>query len=88
MQRRERIPKDIVEKYEDTICFMVYKDQWHMEAAEPRTTWIMSMGNKLDGNTLDADAHHLLSKLVDVKEERFGTYKEKNLDLHKKFIEP
>ncbi|XP_057856259.1 uncharacterized protein LOC131065690 [Cryptomeria japonica] len=52
-QSRERIPKDIVEKYEDTICYMMDKDQCHME-----------------------------------KEERFGTYKEKDLDLHKKFTEP
>lgn len=36
MQIRERIPKDIVEKYENIICFMVDKDQCHMEAIEPR----------------------------------------------------
>lgn len=27
MKRRERIPKEVVEKYEQTICFMIDKDQ-------------------------------------------------------------
>ncbi|XP_059073325.1 uncharacterized protein LOC131874100 [Cryptomeria japonica] len=46
------------------------------------------MGYEVDANTLDAFAQHLLSQLVDEKEERFGTYKEKDLDLQKKFTEP
>ncbi|XP_059068979.1 uncharacterized protein LOC131859358 [Cryptomeria japonica] len=45
------------------------------------------MGYEVDGNTLDAYSQHLLSKLVDQKEEKFGTDKEKDLDLHKKFTE-
>lgn len=68
MQSRERIPKEIVENYEDTIYFMVDKDQCHMEAVEPRIVWIMPMGYEVDGNTLDAYAQHLLSKPVDEKE--------------------
>lgn len=32
MKRRERFPKEIVEKYEKTICFMLDKDQCLMEA--------------------------------------------------------
>lgn len=88
MQSKESIPKDIIEKYENTIYFMVDKDQCHMEAIEPRTIWIMPMGYKVDGNILDTYAQHLLSKLVDEKEERLDTFKEKDLDLHKKFIEP
>lgn len=88
MQSRERTPKRIVEKYENKIFFMVDKDQCHMEVVERRTIWIIPMGYEIDGNTLAAYAQHLLSKPVDEKEEMFGTYKEKYLDLHKKFIEP
>lgn len=88
MQSNESIPKDIVEKYENTIYFMVDKDQCHMEVAEPWTVWIMPTGYEVDVNTLDTYAQHLLSKLVDEKEERFGTYKEKYLDIYKKFTEP
>lgn len=64
---------------------MVDKVQCHMEAVEPRTVWIMPMGYKVDATTLDAYAQHLLSQPIDDKEERFGTCKEKDLDLHKKF---
>lgn len=87
MQGRERIPKDIIEKYENTICFMVDKDQCHMEAVEPRTVWILPMEYEVDEITLDTYAQHLLSKLVNEKEERFGTSKEKNLSLRKQFTE-
>lgn len=36
MHDRERIPKIIVKKYKDTICFMVDTDQCLMEEVEPR----------------------------------------------------
>lgn len=86
MQSRERIPKDIIEKYDKLIFFMVDKDQYHMEVVE-QFIWIMLIGYEMDSNTLDAYYQHLLGKLMDEKEERFGTYKEKDLDLHKKFTE-
>lgn len=85
MQSRERIPKEIVEKYEKIVCFMVDKEQCHMEVVEQRTIWIMPMGYEVDATTLDAYAQHLLSQPIDDKEERFGTCQEKDLDLHKKF---
>lgn len=37
MHNMERIPKEIIDNYEKTICFIVDKDQCHMEAIEPRT---------------------------------------------------
>lgn len=85
MQSREIIPKEIVEKYEDTICFMVDTNQCLMEVVEPRTSWIIPMGYEVEGHIIDAYAQHLLSKLVDKSKERFETYKEKSLDLHSKF---
>lgn len=87
MQSRERIPKEIVEKYEDTICFMVDIDQCLMEVVELKTTWIMPMGYEVDGDTLNASLH-LLIKPVNKSEERFGTYKEKSLSPHSKFTKP
>lgn len=76
------VPNEIVEKYEDSICFMVEIDQCLMEAVESRTSWIMPMGYEVEGHVLDMYAQHLLSKPVDKSEERFGTYKEKSLSLH------
>lgn len=81
----ERILKTIVEKYENTICFMADKNQCHMEAIESRIVWILLMGYEVDELTLETYAQHLLSKPMDEKEERFGTFKEKDLDLHKQF---
>lgn len=88
MKQRVRIPKEIVNKYEGTICFMVNKDECFMEAAKPRMVLILPMCYKVDVGTIDAYAHHLLNAPVDSKEERFGTYKEKSMELHTKFTEP
>lgn len=73
MQRRERIPKEIVEKYEDTICFMVDTHHWLMEVVEPRTTWILPMGYEVEIHILDAYTQYLSRKLVDTSKELFGT---------------
>ncbi|XP_059078088.1 uncharacterized protein LOC131876662 [Cryptomeria japonica] len=56
-----------------------------METFEPRIVWILPMGYEVDEITLDTYAQHLLSKLVDENKERFGTFKEKDLSLHKQF---
>lgn len=87
-QSRERIPKEIIEKYEDSKCFMVDTDQFLMEVVEPRTTWIMPMGYEVNDDTLNAYAWHLFSKPVDKTKERFGAYKEKILNLHSQFTKP
>lgn len=67
---------------------MVDKGQCHMEAVEPRTVWIMPTVYEVDAVKLDAYSQHLLSQPVDNKEESFGTFKEKDLNLHKKFTRP
>lgn len=67
---------------------MVDKDQCHMEVLEPRTVWILSMGYEVDGQTLEVYAQHLLSKPIDPKEPRFGIFKKKEMELHKKFTQP
>lgn len=82
MHARERIPKLVVEKYENEICFMVDTDQCLMEDVEPRTIWIMPMGYEVDERVQDMYAQHLLSKPKDTSVERFGTYKELSLKLH------
>lgn len=64
---------------------MVNKDQCLMEVVEPRTVWILPMGYEIDVVNLDAYAQHMLSQQVDPKEERFKTFKENDLTLHKKF---
>lgn len=88
MKSRETIPKEVVEKYEKTICFMIDKDQCLMEVVEPQIVWMMPMGYELDYVTLEAYAQHLLSQPLDPKEGKFGTFKEKDLSLHMQFTAP
>lgn len=88
MKNRVRIPKEIIEKYEDIICFMVNKDECMMEAIQPRTFWIMSMGYEVNESTLDAYAHHLLKAPIDEKEEKIGTAQEKGLKVHQEQVVP
>lgn len=88
MHERERIPNSIVQKYQDTICFMVDTDQCLMEVVEPGTSWIMPMGYEVDEQILELYTQHLLSKLVDPSEERFETYAKKSLKLQRQLKIP
>lgn len=75
MQSHERIPKKIVEKYGNSICFIVNTNQYLMEVVEPRTSWIMPIGYEVEAQILDAYAQVSLRKLVDTSKEIFRTYK-------------
>lgn len=54
-----------------------------MEAVEPRTIRIIPMGYEVDAQILDMYAHHLLRKPLDTSKERFSTFVEKDLQLHR-----
>lgn len=76
MQMRYRIPENIVEKYKDTICFMVETDTTCMEAVEPRTKWIHPLGYEVKDPILEAYTQVFLSAPKDPNEPRWGTYVE------------
>ncbi|XP_057868374.1 uncharacterized protein LOC131075547 [Cryptomeria japonica] len=46
------------------------------------------MGYEVDVQTIESYAQHLLTKLDDPQEPKFGTFKEKDMELHKKFTQP
>lgn len=48
----------------------------------------MPVRYEVDSQTLEAYTQHLLRKPVDPQEEKFGTFKEKDMVLHKKFTQP
>lgn len=66
MHKRERIPNGIVQKYKDNICFLVDTDCCIIQAVQPRTFWVPSMGYELETNITKVYANILLSKLVDI----------------------
>lgn len=76
MQRRYRIPISIVEKYKDSISFMVEIDITCMEVVESRTKWIQPLGYKVEEHIIEAYAQFLLSALKDPNEPRWGSYEE------------
>ncbi|XP_059067226.1 uncharacterized protein LOC131858157 [Cryptomeria japonica] len=61
---------------------MVDTDTCMMEVVDPNTTWVMPMGCEVKADLLVAYADHLLTQMVDTTTERFGTYKEKSLQVH------
>lgn len=64
---------------------MVDTDQCLMEVVEPRIVWIMPMGYKVDEQIHELYTQHLLSKPVNPSKGRFGTFVEKDLQLHSQF---
>lgn len=54
MHAREHIPTEVVNRYEDSICFMVDTDTCLMEVVIPRTTWVAPMGYEVDKDLLVA----------------------------------
>lgn len=61
---------------------MVDTDTCLMEAVIPKTAWVLPMGYEIDKDLPIEYAKHLLSQLADTTTERFGTYKEKLLQVH------
>ncbi|XP_059063850.1 FK506-binding protein 4-like [Cryptomeria japonica] len=88
MKNGSRIPKSIIEKYKDTTCFMVNKDEYMMEIVQPRIIWIMPMGYEVEEATLDAYVQQILQAPVDEKKEKFGTAQEKGLKVHQEQVAP
>ena len=62
MHQRERLPSPIVEKYKDTICFMVDSNTCQMEIVELRTSWVMPMGYDVECDVKLCRLYILISK--------------------------
>lgn len=86
MKQRERIPQNIIDKYDKQICFVVKRDESWMEAVKPRTVWIIEMGYEVDSHKLDSYAKVLLDAPPEPSEEFFGNGDtiEKVVDMQKK----
>lgn len=82
MNARDHILAEVVNWYEDSICFMVDTDTCMMEAMILMIKWVMPMGYKVYKDLFICYANKLLEQPVDTIVERFGTYKEKLLQVH------
>lgn len=86
MKNRSQISKSIIEKYKETIFFMVDKDECMMEVVKPRTIQIMPMGYDFEEAMLDAYEQYLLQSPVDKNEDKFGIAKDKGLKVHQEQV--
>lgn len=76
MKLRSRIPKSVVEKYKDELCFMVDTNFTYMEAVTPRVIYVDPLGYDITEEIIESYVQKILSADLDPKIPRFGTYKE------------
>lgn len=65
-----------------TICFIVDTNTCQIEVVEPKTSWVMPMGYEVEADILISYVDHLLAQAVDSNVTRFGTFKEKYIEVH------
>lgn len=76
MIARFRIPENCVEKYRDSITFLVDTDNCFMEAMMPQNFRLTNLGYEISAEECMLYAKELLKCQVDLTEDKFGTYKE------------
>lgn len=70
MKERYRIPEETVEKYKDTIYFMVETDCVCFEVVEPRKKWCYPIGYEVSPEVLTMQVEHVLAAKIDTSKER------------------
>lgn len=85
---RYRIMREIIEKHEDSMYFMVIINDYLMEAMDPTTSVKMPMGYEVDPLLLEAYVEEILKNPMDTNEERFETYEGKNINMNLELHRP
>lgn len=74
MQQRSRIPRELVSKFEDDICFVVSTNHSMIKEVEPITKWLAPMGYEMNHDFALKSINALLALLIDITTSRFGVY--------------
>lgn len=82
MLRRQRILKEIFDKYKEDITFVFTTNKYFMEAIVPRKIWIPQFGYEVTKDMIESTTQVLPKSLVDDTQERFGTTAKKSLKVH------
>ena len=74
MKNRFKIHKQLVEEYEEDICFLVNYDKVYIQVVIPRVAWVKPLGYEV--NIVDARdiTEALINEPMDPKAQYFGTY--------------
>lgn len=81
MSSQSRILSQVVEDYEQEICFLVDTEHTLIKVVEPRTKWLDYMGYEIDIDFSSKSIQDLLATPKDVKAERFGAYEEAKIGI-------
>lgn len=76
MPQRSRIPRELIKKFENDICFFVSIDHCMIKAVEPITKWLAPMGYEISNDFTVKSINELLALPVDITASRFDTYEE------------
>lgn len=76
MEKRTRIPAQLVEKFKDDICFLVDADTTLIKVVDPRTAWLPPMDYEIDIDVATKEIKALLFEPKEKKATRFGTFNE------------
>lgn len=76
MQRKFRIPRKLVEDYEQDIYFMVDYDKVYIQVVKPRVAWVKHLEYEVNIDGTKDIIEALLNECVDPKEILFSTYEE------------
>ena len=76
MNNRFRIPKALVDDYQDDVCFMVNCDNVYIQAVKPRTVWVKPLGYEVSIDEIKDIIEDLANEPVNSKDAYFGTYDE------------
>ena len=71
-----RIPKQLVEEYEEDIFFLVDYEKVCIQVVRPRVAWVNPLGYEVNIDDTRDIIEALINELVDPKEQYFGTYVE------------
>ena len=73
MNNRFRIPKKLVEDYQDDLCFMVNSDKLYIHAVKPRISWVKPLRYEVNIDETKDIIEALINEPVDPKASYFGT---------------
>ena len=76
MQSRFRIPKKLVDDYEQDIYFLVDYDKVHIQVVRPRVAWVRPLFYEVNIDDTKDIIEALVNELVDPKAPYFGIYEE------------
>lgn len=77
MKKRVRIPKTVVEKYKEEICFMAKTDKTCMLEVDPRVMIVGPLGYEVTETEIDEYAEEILKSDKDNDSEGWGTAEER-----------